>query len=84
MKRVWMLLLGCLPLLANAQQGPGRIQDADLRAWLGTLRLEARLDADVPAARAAVASHLARSRFARAEADAVVVTNGAADGMRRA
>ena len=47
MKRVWMLLLGCLPLLANAQQGPGRIQDADLRAWLGTLQLEARLDADV-------------------------------------
>lgn len=42
-----------------------------------------RLDADVPAARAAVASYLSRSRFARAEADAVVVTHGAADGMRR-
>ncbi|WP_109208524.1 MULTISPECIES: PLP-dependent aminotransferase family protein [Microbacterium] len=42
-----------------------------------------RLDGDVPAARAALAAYLSRSRFARADADAVVVTHGAADGMRR-
>lgn len=42
-----------------------------------------RRDGDVPAARAAVAGYLSRSRFARADADAVVVTHGAADGMRR-
>ena len=47
MRRVLTLLLGCLPLLAMAQQGPGRVPDAELRAWLGTLQLEARLDADV-------------------------------------
>lgn len=41
------------------------------------------LDGDVPAARAALAAYLARSRFARADADTVVVTHGAADGMRR-
>ena len=42
-----------------------------------------RLDGDVPAARVAVAAYLSRSRFARTDADAVVVTHGAADGMRR-
>jgi len=42
-----------------------------------------RLDGDVPAARAAVAAYLSRSRFARADAAAVVVTHGATDGMRR-
>ena len=42
-----------------------------------------RLDGDVPAARAALAAYLSRSRFARADADAVLVTHGAADGMRR-
>ncbi|GAA5196017.1 PLP-dependent aminotransferase family protein [Microbacterium jejuense] len=42
-----------------------------------------RLEPDVPAARAAVASYLSRSRFARADASAVVVTHGATDGMRR-
>ncbi|MBD3942930.1 PLP-dependent aminotransferase family protein [Microbacterium sp. NEAU-LLC] len=42
-----------------------------------------RLDPDVPAARAAVAAYLTRSRFARADADAVLVTHGATDGMRR-
>jgi GntR family transcriptional regulator/MocR family aminotransferase len=42
-----------------------------------------RLDGDVPAARVVLASYLSRARFARADADAVVVTHGAADGMRR-
>ncbi|MBW9095017.1 PLP-dependent aminotransferase family protein [Microbacterium jejuense] len=42
-----------------------------------------RLDPDVPEARVAVAAYLARSRFARADAAAVVVTHGATDGMRR-
>ncbi|MGN6219579.1 MAG: PLP-dependent aminotransferase family protein [Microbacterium sp.] len=42
-----------------------------------------RLDGDVPAARAAVAAYLSRSRFARANAASVVVTHGATDGMRR-
>ncbi|WP_203581497.1 MocR-like pyridoxine biosynthesis transcription factor PdxR [Microbacterium hibisci] len=42
-----------------------------------------RLDGDVPAARVAVAAYLSRSRFARADPDAVVITHGAADGMRR-
>lgn len=42
-----------------------------------------RLDGDVPAAQTAVAAYLSRSRFARADADAVVITHGAADGMRR-
>jgi len=42
-----------------------------------------RLDPDVPAARAAVAAYLSRSRFARADAASVVVTHGATDGMRR-
>lgn len=42
-----------------------------------------RLDGDVPSARGALAAYLSRARFARADADAVVVTHGAADGMRR-
>jgi GntR family transcriptional regulator/MocR family aminotransferase len=42
-----------------------------------------RLDPDVPAARAAVAAYLSRSRFARADASSIVVTHGATDGMRR-
>ncbi|MFD4958221.1 PLP-dependent aminotransferase family protein [Microbacterium sp. NPDC058389] len=42
-----------------------------------------RLDGEVPAARAAVAAYLSRSRFARADASSVVVTHGATDGMRR-
>ena len=42
-----------------------------------------RADGDVPEARRAVAAYLARARFARADAAAVVVTHGASDGMRR-
>ena len=42
-----------------------------------------RLDGDVPAARVTLAAYLSRSRFARADAGAVVVTHGAVDGMRR-
>ncbi|MEV5070047.1 PLP-dependent aminotransferase family protein [Microbacterium sp. LMI12-1-1.1] len=41
------------------------------------------LDGDVPSARGALAAYLSRARFTRADADAVVVTHGAADGMRR-
>ena len=47
MKRLMALLVACMPLVAAAQQGPGRISDDDLRAWLGTLELEARLDVDL-------------------------------------
>ncbi|MFE5410889.1 PLP-dependent aminotransferase family protein [Microbacterium sp. NPDC056569] len=42
-----------------------------------------RLDGDVPAARVALSAYLSRSRFARADAGSVLVTHGAADGMRR-
>ena len=42
-----------------------------------------RLDGDVPSARGELAAYLSRARFARAGADAVVVTHGAAAGMRR-
>ncbi|WP_341995833.1 PLP-dependent aminotransferase family protein [Microbacterium sp. LWH7-1.2] len=42
-----------------------------------------RLDGDVPAARDALSAYLSRSRFARADAESVLVTHGAADGMRR-
>ena len=47
MRRLTVLLAACIPLVAAAQQGPGRISDDDLRAWLGTLELEARLDVDL-------------------------------------